>query len=123
MDEQLINEAQWEELHRACVIIGECMARAAEEFTKAMTLVAANVSEAMDSVMDHYEVDSIDELRQMLEKSKEQLMAELAEDPADIIPVKKLPRPPKKIMPANKANYTANRPQRRARSSCYIIKR
>lgn len=50
-------------------------------------------------------------------------LAELAEEPADIPPPRKLPRPPKKTKPVNKANYTANRPPRVARSRCRTIRR
>lgn len=50
------------------------------------------------------------------------LLADYGADPADI-DKEEIPRPPKRIEPVNKANYTYNRPQRRARSSCHTIKR
>ncbi len=49
--------------------------------------------------------------------------AEIAEEMADIPPPRKLPRPPKRTGPVNKANYTANRPPRVARSTCRKIRR
>ena len=48
-------------------------------------------------------------------------LAEFAEDLVAIPTPQK--RPPKRIGPVNKANYTANRPPRVARSSCRTIKR
>ena len=50
-----------------------------------------------------------------------ELLQELADMPTPIR--KKLPRPPKRTGPVNKANYTANRPPRVARSTCRKIRR
>lgn len=47
-------------------------------------------------------------------------LADMVEEPADIEIPRKIPRPPKRLTPVNKANYAANRPPKRARSSCYI---
>jgi hypothetical protein len=58
-------------------------------------------------------------LEAMREIEKQVLMEELAVDPADLELPRKTPRPPKRLGPVNKANFTASRPPRRARSSCY----
>lgn len=92
----------------------------------AMVAMAAGVEPEAEKWVE-YKYDPIEELRRLLgDMDKEKAMAELAElaeEPADIPPPRKLPRPPKKTGPVNKANYTANRPPRVARSSCRIIKR
>ena len=119
-----MNEEQWEELTRACVIVGEHMAKAAEAAARVCAMVAANLSDMMEDVCDHYEVDSMAELLQAIERIKASAdMGDLADDLDEIIPVKKLPRPPKRIGPVNKVNYTHNRPQRLARSCCRINRR
>jgi hypothetical protein len=70
-------------------------------------------------------LDPITELLQAMEELKEldllETMAQLAEELAEDIPPlpPKIPRPPKRLGPVKKANYTASRPPRRARSSCY----
>ena len=56
-----------------------------------------------------------------IDKEKLQELAEFVEDMPPIIQ-KKIPHPPKYIGPINKANYTANKPPRRARSNCRIFK-
>ena len=65
-----------------------------------------------------------EELQRAIEKMQEayESLADYADDIADI-DKEEIPRPPKRIGPVNKANYTYNRPQRRARSSCRITKR
>lgn len=117
-----MDEIQKAELERAVVIVSESLAKAAAALTEAMFIVAAGLSEMMDDICDHYEVDSADELLQAIERIKAMAdMGNLADDLDDIIiPAKKLPRPPKRIGPANKANYTANRPKRMARSSLRV---
>ena len=74
--------------------------------------------------------DPIEDLRKRIEEMHKTYamgefedLAELAEEPADITPPRKLPRPPKRTGPVNRSNFTANRPPRVARSSCRIIKR
>lgn len=67
--------------------------------------------------------DELEELLQAIERMNEtECLADYAEDIADI-DKEEIPRPPKRIGPVNKVNYTYNRPQRRARSSCYIKKK
>lgn len=119
-----MNDEQWEELQRACVIVGESMAKAAAAAVEAMVIVAANISDIVADVCDHYEDDPREELLKAIERIKELADQDnLADDLDDFIPAKKLPRPPKRLGPVNKANYSHNRPQRRARSSCRTIRR
>ena len=114
-----MNEEQYEELRRACVIIGECCTKAVKAVAAEMAIVSANLSDIVDDVMDHYDVDNRDEFLQAIERMIASAdMGDLAEDLDDITPTEKLPRPPKRIGPVNKSNYSHNRPQRRARSSC-----
>lgn len=65
----------------------------------------------------------LEELLQAIARMQEayENLADYADDIADI-DKEEIPRPPKRIGPVNKANYTYNRPQRRARSSCHIKK-
>lgn len=119
-----MNDEQMEELARACVIIGENLSRAFEAFAAAISLFADNITDIVDDVADHYGCNDMQELLQLLEKTKEQYIDDFADDLSVITPIKtKLPRPPKRIGPVNKANYIANRPPRVARSSCRTIKR
>jgi len=112
-----VNDEQMEQLRQACVIVGESIA-------KAVAIVALNLSDMMDYVADHHEIDSIDALRYAIERmNAADDMGDLADDLDDIIPAPKLPRPPKRIGPVNKANYTHNKPQRRARSNCRSVRR
>ena len=119
-----MNDEQREALGRACVILGESISRAFEAATAIIALFAENITDIVDDVVDHYGVNDKDELLQLLEKTKEQYLADFADDLSEIAPIKpKLPRPPKRIRSVNKVNYTYNRPQRRARSNCHVIKR
>ena len=74
------------------------------------------------------EIDARDPLAELLQAADgmatQDLLAameELAELALDMPPYfrQKTPRPPKCLGPVNKANHTASRPPRRARSSCY----
>lgn len=109
------------------------VARAAKSVGIAITAAAAGVGAgraAHEKVMELYRAlqaeavnrDPIAELLQAMEFMEAQAqMMELAEQAADMprISTKKTPRPPKCLGPINKANHTASRPPRRARSSCY----
>lgn len=77
-----------------------------------------------DSIRDPVEelARAIEEMGGTIDTEKLQEFAEIAADMAPIIH-KKIPRPPKCTGPVNKANFSANRPPRRARSSCRIVKR
>ena len=119
-----MNAEQWEELNSACVIVGESLAKAAEAAARAMAIVALNLSDILADVYDYYEVDPRAELLEAIERIKASAdLVDYADELDDIIPAKKLPRPPKRIDPINKANYSHNRPQRQARSSCRVYRR
>lgn len=118
-----MNEEQMEALGRACMIIGESLSRAFDEIAAAIALFADNITDIVDDVMVYYEVDSVDEFQRAIERIKESAnLADYAEEIADI-DREEIPRPPKKIGPVNKVNYTYNRPQRRARSNCHSVRR
>ena len=93
----------------AVVVITPAIVEAVEIVVQALTQTAAELQAWAEGLSTTPEITTLlDEL------------AALAVDPVDIAPTRKLPRPPKSMAPVNKANYTANRPARRARSSCYI---
>lgn len=120
-----MNDEQWEELCHACVTVGEHLAKAAEAAARAMIIAQGCISDILADVCDsYYEADPRAELLEAIERIKAlDELVDYADDLDDIIPTKKLPRPPKRIGPVNRANYTANRPQRRARSNCRIYRR
>ena len=111
-----MNSENIDELSRLCVIIVEHMTEAAKFAAQSVKIIADSFAD----LMDHYEVTSIDEMQQLIERIKENpdLLADYAEEPAEIDKPER-PRPPKKIGPVNKANYAHNRPQRIARSCCH----
>lgn len=114
-----MNDEKLAELNQAFATFGECVAKAAEALAQAIVIVAYILPEMIDDLCDHYEVDNVQELQQAFERIQAPAdMADLADDLDEIIPTKKLPRPPKRIGPVNKANYAANKPPRVARSSC-----
>lgn len=107
------------------------VARAAKSVGIAMIVVAVGASRAaLEKEKELYRElqaeavnrDPIAELLQAMDFMEAQAqMMELTE-PIDDIPLQphpKIPRPPKYLGPVNKANYTASRPPRQARSSCY----
>lgn len=128
-----------EELNRALVIIGDSFQQVAKAAASAARAIAAATMEAIsytsaqEKEMELYRElqagadiqDPFAELQQAAEKVAAQdfldALAELAELALDMPPYlhQKPPRPPKYLGPVNKANHTASRPPRRARSSCY----
>ena len=128
-----MDDMQMEKLKSVCLIIVGSVQSAVEALrAAAAAFEAACVAKAMDvdlgQVWKDGEQDALEALRRAMNEvggsidtELLQEMAELAEDMPPIIH-KKIPRPPKYLGPINKANYAANRPPRRARSSCRIIK-
>ena len=127
-----MTDSQLERLKDACVIAGEGLQRAAEAFKAAFAsfeAVAAAKALGVDlSRRDEYEKNR--EYEELLRRINElgtpcnlDDLAAMAVEFKDIPPPKKIPRPAKYLGPVNKANYTANRPPRVARSSCRVIKR
>lgn len=113
-----MNRDKFEELARCAIIIGEHMAAVAKAAAEAIAIYGDYLSDTADEMADYFGVNSMDELLQAIECMKEQYsMADYADDVAEIDQPEK-PRPPKKIGPVNRVNYTHNRPQRVARSCC-----
>ena len=120
MDEQKI-----EALTKGIVIAGEAAAQAARRFREAQAAYLEDKTrEAIAEIEEEQKPDQITALLQAMEELQERcLVDELAAfgyDPADLETPRKVPRPPKRLGPVNKANHTASRPPKRARSSCYI---
>ena len=119
-----MDDLQIEELKRACVVIGEAIDRAVEMIRVSidgMVEAAARVYEA------NKQEEDISDLLENLQRAFDEfeateLLSQIAIEPVDIPPPKKIPRPPKRLCPVNKVNYAANRPPRRARSNCRSIK-
>lgn len=121
-----------EEFHRAMIIISDSFqqtAKAAARAARAIavaTIEAISCAAAQEKEMELYRElqagaetrDPFAELLQAMEQSLQAELAELAEDMPPL-PPPKIPRPPKYLGPVNKANHTASKPPRRARSSCY----
>lgn len=112
------------------VIIANACTSACEALKSAIDALAAAAICAVpdrtseDKMQDPYEA-MMRALKEIGGNIDSEIMQELAKTAEDLPPItqKKIPRPPKSIGPVNKANYTANRPLRNARSSCRIIKR
>lgn len=70
-------------------------------------------------------IDTVEKIINALLPNIEAAIGKLLEEIAALpyIPKRELPRPPRYLGPVNKANYTANRPHRRARSNCYTRRR
>ena len=117
-------EQPLEETARACVIISGyfwSVAEAIEYLADAAAAFGAKAIGTETAVLWEDKSDPIEALRRAIEeKEKISELAYMAEEPADIEPPRKTPRPPKRLGPVNKVNYAENRPPRRARSSCYI---
>ena len=120
-----MDETQLEKLTRACVIIGQNVASAVEGIKAAMAALQANElafscgCESADDMRDR--LNAL--LRDFSEAEATGYLSTYADEAEPIPPPKKTPRPPKRTGPINKANYTANRPPRMARSSCNNFKR
>lgn len=70
------------------------------------------------------EIDLEAEQRALMEAFERiRSIVEEADEEMPLLPERKIQRPPKRLGPVNKPNYRANRPPRRARSSCRVIKR
>ena len=124
-----MDEQSMEKLGSVCLIIGDEFTRLADAlkaFNDALVAKAVGVDPDAEKWVE-VKCDPIEELRRLLgDMDKEKAMAELAElaeDPAAILPPRIIPRPPKRTGPVNRSNYTANRPPRVARSSCRSVKR
>lgn len=114
-------------LRIAVLIIAKATKDIGAYIKAAVDSIAANcviVASEQEADKNRYYEDLIRALNEFGGNISER-MQELAEMAEDLPPItkKKIPRPPKSIGPVNKANYTANRPPRNARSSCRIIKR
>lgn len=124
-----MDEDSMARLGRVCLIISDeftKVADAVKAFNDALAAKAAGIEPEAEN-WDDDKCDPMAELLSRFEELRAQYltdeMAEIAEDPAIIPPPRKTPRPPKCTGPVNKANYTARRPPRVARSSCRTIKR
>ena len=119
-----MDDLQIEELKRACVVIGEAITRAAEMLQVAIDGMASAVMGVAEAYKQEEDArNPIEELMRIAEEMEAaDLLRSIANAPEDIPPPKKIPRPPKRLGPVNKANYAANRPQRLARSNCRSIK-
>ena len=125
-----MDDLHLERIKGACVIIGESMIASLQSARASIDALAASFLDTPpDPVLEEKERDPFDALMQALnevggdiDKEMLQKLAEMAEMAEDMPPIihKKMPRPPKWLCPVNKANYAANRPPRRARSSCRI---
>ncbi len=118
-----MDETQMEELKRALVVIGENIAAAVDGIKAAIdALQVADFFGGCESVEDAQDRFAA-LLRDFSEAEATGYLSALADEADPIPPTKKPPRPPKRTGLVNKANYTANRPPRVARSSCRTIKR
>ena len=120
-----MDDPKIEAIARSVVIVGEAAAQATRRLREALVeFEEATIREAICRIEEDESRDPFAELLQAMEEIRERcLLDELAafgEDPADLEIPRKVPRPPKRLGPVNKANFTANRPPKRARSSCYI---
>lgn len=118
-----------EQVGRVCLIVGDEFTRlsdALKAFNDALVAKAAGIDPEAETWGDVCS-NPIADLRRRLEEMYSLYamgeFADMAEEPADIPPPRKMPRPPKRTGPVNRSNYTANRPPRVARSSCRTIKR
>lgn len=129
-----MDDLHLKQISRAFVITGNELQRAAEALgATAAAFAACEAAKAMGVDLGckwkDGERDALDALRRVMneaggdiDKERLQELAEFVEDPEDIPPPRKIPRPPKRIGSVNKTNFAASRPPRRARSSCRIIK-
>lgn len=114
-----------EAIARSVVIVGEAAAQATRRLREALVAFEeAALREAIAEIEEDEKLDPFAALLQAMEETRERCLldelAAFAEDPASLETPRKVPRPPKRLGPVNKANFTASRPPKRARSSCYI---
>ena len=95
--------------------------QSAHQVIEAILPIIAEIMQALVPIID----DIVDALFSMTENlpDLETLQNMLDYTYQEVIPKRELPRPPRYLGPVNKANYTANRPMRRARSNCYARRR
>lgn len=108
------------EFARLCKAVKAVIAAFAEKATDLGTVGCQCAEDLRDPFADL--LQAMREMTGSIDTDKLQELAELAADMPPFIH-KKLPRPPKRTGPVNKANYTANRPPRVARSTCRKIRR
>ena len=113
-----------EAIARNLVMVAESAAMATRRLREALAAYEeAAIREALGQIEEDEKLDPFAELLAAMEEVRERrLLDELeafVEDPADLELPRKTPRPPKRLGPVNKANFTASRPPKRARSSCY----
>ena len=128
-----MDDLQREKLKDVCVVICEGFGKAAESMKAAVSALAESIAGLdleITCILEESPRDPFEDLMLALkamsgdiDKEKLQEFAELAQDMPPLLPSKKIHRPPKCLGQVNRANYTANKPPRRARSNCRIIKR
>ena len=125
-----MDDQQLERLTNACIVLGEGITKTVESMRALLeAMLLEKYNGTFGITKDEKEPDDpMSALaRALIEMGggiDSELLQEFAELAADMPPIirKKMPRPPKSLRPTNKVNYTANRPVRRARSNCRIIK-
>ena len=114
-----------QQMKQVFLIIGDEFTRisdALKAFNDALVAKAAGIEPETETWVND-KCNPVEALRRVVEEMYGKYamgeFAEMAEDPAAVLPLpKKIPRPPKCTGPVNRSNYTANRPPRVARSSC-----
>ncbi len=121
--EQPAIESALKNVGRVCLIVGDEFTRLSDAL-KAFTDSLVEKAVGIKQEEEHYPIVTV---RQILDEMYALYamgeFADQANEPADIPQPRKVTRPPKRTGPVSKANYTANRPPRVARSSCRTIKR
>lgn len=126
-----MDDLQIKRLQDDLVIMGEGLQRAEEALRAAAVAFGAAATAKAIGIEPEAETwgdarNPVEDLRRHLEEMYAKYamgeFVDIAEEPSDIPPPRKIPRPPKYLGPVNKANYAANRPPRIARSSCRIIR-
>lgn len=120
-----MDEPKIETIARNLVIVAESMAIATRRLRE--NLEAFEETKLREAIAQIEEYEILDPFARLLEAMseirKQVLLEEFAVELEDIEAPKKTPRPPKRIGPVNKANYTANRPRRVARSCLCNMRR
>lgn len=120
MDEQIKTKLQ--SAAEAATYVAEAYASGAQEIAEMRQAMEALTNKELGGIAQE-ETDTETEWLRFLEAIERMLECVAAEEKALLFERDEIPRPPKRLGPVNKANYQANRPTRRARSSCRIIKR